>query len=213
MNAEGEIKILVPEGSRQIKYDIVRKNVENYDAMMILSHFKGYPMGGFGGTLKNMSIGIASKVGKVYIHAAGDDNLDPGYVINHFPPQTAFNEAAYAVQIIIIKKNGLVYINVMNYLSVDYDCLGNQEKPCMVDIGVLGSLEPDGLDRACVDLIYKSDDPGRDTLIERIESRYGLHILEHAVGLGLGYTYYNFINIDEKDEDVEKMKKVMGEIF
>ena len=166
----------------------------------MLSHFKGHVMGGFGGALKNMSIGIASTKGKLNIHSAGAENQEQSYVWSHLPPQDDFlesmAEACSAVMDYYDKKGGIVYINVINNLSIDCDCDSNPEEPCMKDIGIVASLDPVALDRASLDLIYKSQDPGRDHFLNRVETRHGAHTIEHAVTLGLGTTFYEMESID-----------------
>ena len=200
LDSEGEFSIPTIEGCIHIKEDIVGSHLENYDSILMLSHFKGHMMGGFGGALKNMSIGIASTKGKLNIHSAGSENLDQSFVWSHLPPQDDFlesmAEACSAVMDYYDKKDGIVYINVINNLSVDCDCDSNPEEPCMKDIGIVASLDPVAIDRASLDLIYKSQDPGRDHFLERVETRHGAHTIEHAVTLGLGTTFYELINID-----------------
>ena len=201
LDAEGEFPIPTREGSKHLKEDIVGSHLENYDSLLMLSHFKGHAMGGFGGALKNMSIGVASTKGKLYIHSAGSDNLDQGYVWSHLPEQDAFlesmAEADCAVADYYAKKNGIVYINVINNLSIDCDCDSSPETPCMQDIGITASLDPVAIDRASLDLIYKSQDPGRDHFLERVETRHGAHTIEHAVTMGLGTTFYELVDIDK----------------
>lgn len=202
LDAEGEFSIPTREGSKHLKEDIVGSHLANYDSILMLSHFKGHAMGGFGGALKNMSIGVASTKGKLLIHSAGSDNLDQDYVWSHLPEQDAFlesmAEADCAVADYYEKRGGIVYINVINNLSVDCDCDSNPETPCMADIGITASIDPVAVDRASLDLIYKSTDPGREHFLERVETRHGAHTIEHAVTLGLGTTFYELIDIDEK---------------
>ena len=201
LDAEGEISIPTRKESKHLKEDIVGSHLANYDSLLMLSHFKGHAMGGVGGALKNMSIGVASTKGKLYIHSAGSENLDQNYVWSHLPEQDAFlesmAEADCAVADYYAKKNGIVYINVINNLSIDCDCDSNPETPCMKDIGITASLDPVAIDRASLDLIYKSQDPGREHFLERVETRHGAHTIEHAVALGLGTTFYEFIDIDK----------------
>lgn len=201
LDSEGEFSIPTREGSKHLKEDIVGSHLENYDSILMLSHFKGHAMGGFGGALKNMSIGVASTKGKLYIHAAGDDNLDQDYVWSHLPPQDDFlesmAEACSAVMDYYAKRGEILYINVINNLSVDCDCDSNPETPCMNDIGIVASTDPVAIDRASLDLIYKSQDPGREHFLERVETRHGAHTIEHAVTLGLGTTYYELIDLDK----------------
>ena len=191
MDADGEIELPIPNGA-QIKVNYVGKNIEKYDSMLVLSHFKGHPMGGFGGALKNISIGIASSHGKAYIHGAGD--VEKLWTADG----NAFKEAMADADKSIMDyfKENIAFINVMANMSVDCDCCAVAEDPCMKDIGVLASLDPVALDKACLDLVYASKDPGRDHLIERIESRNGTHTIECAKELGIGSTEYELINID-----------------
>ena len=190
MDADGEIELPIPNGV-QIKVNYVGKNIEKYDSMLVLSHFKGHPMGGFGGALKNISIGIASSHGKAYIHGAGE--VEKIWTANG----NAFKEAMADADKSIMDyfKENIAFINVMANMSVDCDCCAVAEDPCMKDIGVLASLDPVALDKACLDLVYTSKDPGRDHLIERIESRNGAHIIEAAEKLGVGSTEYELIEI------------------
>ena len=190
MDADGEIELPIPNGV-QIKVNYVGKNIEKYDSMLVLSHFKGHPMGGFGGALKNISIGIASSHGKAYIHGAGD--VKKLWTADG----NAFKEAMADADKSIMDyfKENIAFINVMANMSVDCDCCAVAEDPCMKDIGVLASLDPVALDKACLDLVYASKDPGREHLIERIESRNGAHIIEAAEKLGVGSTEYELIEI------------------
>lgn len=192
MDAEGpDLEIAIPNG-KIIKKDYVGKNIQNYNSMLILSHFKGHPMGGYGGALKQLSIGCASSFGKAYIHGAGDPKKFWDSDHDEFIESMA--EAASAVANHF--KGNIVYINVMANMSVDCDCCAVAEDPCMKDIGILASTDPIAIDRACLDLVYNSNDPGKDHLIERIESRNGAHIIEHALTLGFGTDKYELINID-----------------
>ena len=190
MDADGEIALPVTDGL-QIKENYVGKNLEKYDSMLVLSHFKGHPMGGFGGALKNVSIGIASSYGKAYIHGAGD----PAKIWT--ADGNAFKEAMADADKSILEyfKGNMAFINVMANMSVDCDCCAKAEDPCMKNIGVLASLDPVALDQACIDLVYNSDDEGRDHLIERIESRNGIHIIEAAEKLNIGSREYELIEI------------------
>ena len=200
LDSEGEFSIPTIEGSKHLKEDVVGSHLENYDSILMLSHFKGHMMGGFGGALKNMSIGVASTKGKLNIHSAGAENQNQEYVWSHLPAQDDFlesmAEACSAVMNYYDKKGGIVYINVINNLSVDCDCDSSPEDPCMKDIGIVASLDPVAIDRASPDLIYKSQDPGREHFLERVETRHGAHTIEHAVTLDLGTTFYEMINID-----------------
>ena len=200
MDADGEIEIPV-HGGRHLEVDIIGKNFANYDSMINLAHFKGHPMGGFGGALKNQSIGIASSAGKAYIHTAGKSR-DVDTLWNHIAPQDDFLEAmAEAAKSVADYMNAnnkpIVYINVINNLSVDCDCVATPESPCMQDIGIAASLDPVALDQACVDMIYNSTDPGRDHFVERVERQNGVHIIETAAQLGLGSREYELIDLDK----------------
>ena len=181
----------IPEG-KKIKKTFVGKDLVNYDATLILSHFKGHPMGGFGGALKQLSIGFASSYGKGYIHGAG--NVDDFWNSE----QDKFLESMADAASSVVKYFGgnAVYINVMKNLSIDCDCYGaNATPPCMNDVGILASLDPVAIDQACVDLVYNSNDPGKGDLIERIESRHGIHTLEAADKLGIGSREYELIGV------------------
>lgn len=186
MDADGEVELPVRNGS-WLKKDIVGKNYMDYDFTVILSHFKGHAMGGFGGAIKNMSIGIASSHGKAWIHSAGR-STDQTEVWNNLPPQDDFLEAMAEAASAIANHAGdkIIYISVMNNLSVDCDCDSSPEDPKMGDVGILASLDPVALDKACVDLVYASTDHGKIHLIERMESRNGIHTLDHAEKLGMG---------------------------
>lgn len=197
MDADGEVKIPV-DGGEHLKYDIVGKNFLNYDFLVVLSHFKGHAMGGYGGALKNISIGIASSNGKAYIHTAGKvENADELW--NNLPEQDAFLESMADACKGVIDHMGddkMLYISVANKLSVDCDCNGDPETPKMGDIGILASLDPVALDRACVDMVFNSDDPGKGDLIERINSRHGTHTIDQAEKLGLGSQKYRVVTIE-----------------
>jgi len=197
MDADGTIELPV-EGGKHLNKDIVGKNFLNYDFIVVLSHFKGHAMGGFGGALKNISIGIASSEGKAYIHSAGATE-NPDSVWNMTAEQDDFLESMADAAKAIIDHTGknILYINIANRLSVDCDCDADPEEPKMGDIGILASLDPVALDRACVDQVLKSDDPGKGHLIERINSRHGMHILTAAEQLGIGTQHYKLITIDE----------------
>ena len=196
MDSEGDIELPV-NGGKHLKVNYVGKNLLNYDSILMLSHFKGHPMGGFGGALKNMSIGIASRRGKSWIHSAGKIE-DANILWKNLPSQDDFIESmAEADKAVMDKyKDNIVYINVINNLSVDCDCVANPEKVCMKDIGIVSSLDPIAIDKACLDLVYNSEDEGKKDLIERIESRNGAHIIEYGKKLGLGTDEYELINID-----------------
>ena len=201
MDAEGEKKIPVNDG-KHLKYDIVGVALDDYDSMLNLAHCKGQVMGGFGGVLKNQSIGIASANGKAYIHSAGATD-SPEKCWKMLPEQNDFlesmAEAAKAVSDYFAKQNKkILYIDVMNNLSVDCDCDSNPEEPCMQDIGILSSLDPVALDQACIDLIWSSTDSGKEYFKKRVEKQNGRHILPYAEQIGLGTTNYELINIDGK---------------
>lgn len=197
MDSEKDITLDIPNG-HVINKDYVGSHLDNYDSMLVLSHFKGHPMGGYGGALKQLSIGVASSRGKVYIHTACK-TTDANKLWDNLPEQDKFLEAmADAASTVHNKFQGnIAYINVMKNMSVDCDCCAVAEDPCMKDIGVLASLDPIAIDKACIDLVYNSSDPGRDHLVERIDSRHGTHILKAADKLGFGTTDYELINIDK----------------
>lgn len=191
MDAEGpDAELSIPNGKR-IKKVPVGKNMLNYGSMLVLSHFKGHPMGGFGGALKQLSIGCASSYGKAYIHGAGEP--EKIWTADH---DSFLESMADAAEAVVRHFNGnMVFINVMKNMSVDCDCCSVAEDPCMADIGILASLDPIAVDRACLDLIYASDDPGRDHLLERIESRNGAHTVDAAAELGFGSKEYELIKL------------------
>ena len=191
MDAEGpDAELLIPNGKR-IKKVQVGKNMLNYGSMLVLSHFKGHPMGGFGGALKQLSIGCASSYGKAYIHGAGEPEKIWTGVHDSF-----LESMADAAEAVVRHFNGnMVFINVMKNMSVDCDCCSVAEDPCMADIGILASLDPIAVDRACLDLVYASDDPGRDHLLERIESRNGAHTVDAAAELGFGSKEYELVKL------------------
>ena len=191
MDAEGpDLELEIPNG-KVIRKNYVGKNLRNYDSMLVLSHFKGHPMGGYGGALKQLSIGVASSYGKAYIHGVGEP--EKKWTADH----TAFLEAmADAAESVIEYLHGnILYINVMKNMSVDCDCCSVAEDPCMADIGILASTDPIAIDQACIDLVYASDDPGRDHLVERIESRTGIHTIEAAAALGYGSREYELVRV------------------
>ena len=176
LDAEGpDMELDIPNGKR-IHKNYVGKHMANYDSLLVLSHFKGHPMGGYGGALKQLSIGCASSYGKAYIHGAGEP--DKLWTADHDSFLESMADAASSV--VSYFKGNAVYINVMKNLSVDCDCCAVAEDPCMADIGVLASTDPIALDQACIDLVYASKDPGRDHLVERIESRHGILTIEAA---------------------------------
>ncbi len=195
MDAEGPDMVLDIPNGKVIRKDLVGKNLADYDSMIVLSHFKGHPMGGFGGALKQLSIGCASSEGKAYIHSAGR-TTDQYTVWNDLPEQDLFLEsmADAASAVVSHFKGQMVFINVMKNLSVDCDCCEVAEDPCMQDVGILASLDPIAIDQACVDLVYKAtEDPGQRHFIERVETRHGIHTIEAAADLGFGSRDYDLI--------------------
>lgn len=193
LDAEGPDMELAIPGGKMIKKNFVGKDLANYNALLVLSHFKGHPMGGYGGALKQLSIGIASSYGKAYIHGGGDPAKL--WTADHDSFLASMADAASSV--IDYFKGNAVYINVMKNMSVDCDCCAVAEDPCMKDIGILASDDPVAIDQACLDLVYAAkDDPGRDHLIERIESRNGVHTIECAAALGCGSREYELIELD-----------------
>lgn len=197
MDAEGPDKVLEIPNGKVIKEDYVGKNIDNYDSMLVLSHFKGHPMGGYGGALKQLSIGVASSEGKAWIHTAGKTK-DQDKLWSCVAEQNEFLEAMAdsAKSVAEFFKGNIVYINVMCNMSVDCDCCSVAEDPCMKDIGILASLDPIAIDQACIDLVYNSKDPGRDHFVERVERQNGIHTIEAAAELGFGTREYELINID-----------------
>lgn len=197
LDAEGpDMELDIPNG-KVLKKNYVGKNLQNYDSMLVLSHFKGHAMGGYGGALKQLSIGCASSKGKTLIHTAGvTDNQTE--LFKNLPKQDLFLEAMAdaASSVVDYFKGNIVYINVMKNISVDCDCDGNAKAPCMKDIGILASLDPIAIDQACLDLVYGSNDPGKEQLIQRIESLHGVHTVEAADELGFGTRAYELISID-----------------
>ena len=201
MDADGEVKIPVHNG-KNLEYDIIGKNFDNYDAIVNLAHGKGHAMGGFGANLKNQSIGIASRNGKAYIHTAGKSE-DPDQLWNNLPEQINFiesmAEAAKAIADHLKEQNKpIIYITVMNALSVDCDCDAHQGDPVMGDLGIVASLDPVANDQAFIDMIWASVDPGAEKLKQRIDRQQGREILPYAEEIGLGTRDYELINIDEE---------------
>lgn len=195
LDEEGPDKVIPIENGIHLNKNYVGKNIDNYDSVLVLSHFKGPPMGGFGGALKQLSIGFASSKGKAYIHTVGNEE---GVEADFFNvDQVEFIESmADAAKTIHEKfKGNIVYINVMSNMSVDCDCCYVAEDPCMADIGILASTDPLAIDQACIDLVYASKDSGKDHLIERIESRKGTVILDAAEKIGVGSREYELIQI------------------
>lgn len=191
-----DMEIKLPYG-KVIKKNYLGKNITKYDSMLVISHFKGHPIGGYGGALKQLSIGCASTRGKCYIHTAGKVT-SKDELWNNLPEQNLFLEAMVdAAKSVVSYFNGnILYINIMCNLSVDCDCCSNAEEPCMNDIGILASNDPVALDKACLDLIYNSNDSGKEHFIERVESRNGVHTIYSAYELNLGDINYELINID-----------------
>lgn len=192
LDAEGPDLVLDIPGGKVIQKNYVGKDIANYNGMLVLSHFKGHPMGGYGGALKQLSIGCASSYGKAYIHGAGVP--EDIWAANHDLFLESMADAASSVHNYF--KDNIVYINVMKNMSVDCDCCAVAEDPCMKDIGILISTDPIAIDQACLDLVYASDDPGKEHLIERIESRNGVHTIEAAEALGYGSRDYELIEIE-----------------
>ena len=200
LDREGpDVSLPVADGSRHLRCDLVGKNLMNYDSMLVLSHFKGHPMGGYGGALKQLSIGCASTAGKVNIHSAGKyTEADDQYVVwDDLPPQLDFLESMAEASSAVTMHFGerIVYINVMANMSVDCDCCAVAEDPCLKDIGILASTDPVAIDRACVDLVMASDDPGREHFLERVTSRRGEHTIDAASALGVGSREYELIEL------------------
>ena len=191
LDAEGPDLVLeIPDG-KKIKKNFVGKNIKNYDSMLVLSHFKGHPMGGYGGAIKQLSIGIASSYGKGYIHGVG--NPDNFWNSDHDSFLESMADAAKSV--VEFFGGNIVYINVMKNMSVDCDCCAVAEDPCIADIGILVSDDPVAIDKACVDLVYACSDEGKPHLIERIESRNGIHTIDTAAELGYGSKEYELIEV------------------
>ena len=197
MDEEGDMPIPVKNGFH-LKEDYVGAHLKNYDSMLVLSHFKGHAMGGFGGALKNISIGIGSSNGKTWIHTAGKTK-NPAELWDNLPEQDFFLESmADACDAVInyMGKENMVYISVANNLSVDCDCDSNPHAPEMADLGIFASTDPVALDQACYDAVVNAEDPGKAALIERMNSRHGIHTVEAANKLGLGNREYEIVNID-----------------
>ena len=192
LDAAGPDLILTCPNGKVIQDNFVGKDLANYDSLLVLSHFKGHPMGGYGGALKQLSIGIASSYGKAYIHGCGDPTKKWTADQNDF--KRAMADAAASV--VDYFKGNAVYINVMKNMSVDCDCCAVAEDPCIGDIGVLVSADPVAIDQACLDLVYACDDPGKDHLIQRIESRNGILTVEAAADLGIGSREYELIEVE-----------------
>ena len=195
MDEDGDIKLSIPNGVA-IKENYVGSHIKNYDSMLVLSHFKGHPMGGYGGAIKQLSIGCASRRGKAYIHGAGT-TTDANSVWSNLPEQNKFLEsmADAASSVCKLFENRIVYINVMKNMSVDCDCCSNAEDPCLNDIGILASTDPVAIDKACIDLVKQSNDKGKDHFLERVTSRNGEYTIEVAEKLGFGTTEYELIKL------------------
>ena len=191
LDAEGpDLELSIP-GGKVIQKNFVGKDIVNYDSMLVLSHFKGHPMGGYGGALKQLSIGCASSFGKAYIHGAGE----PEKIWTADHDRFLESMADAAVSVIRFFKGELVYVNVMKNMSVDCDCCAVAEDPCMADIGILVSTDPVAVDQACIDLVCTSDDPGREHLLQRIRSQNGVHTIEAAAAQGCGSREYELIEV------------------
>ena len=197
MDSEDNDYVLPIPNGKILKENYLGEHIKNYDSMLVLSHFKGHPMGGYGGALKQLSIGCASSRGKSWIHSAGH-NLDQTTLWDHIPEQNLFLEsmADAASSVYNLFKGNIAFINIMCNMSVDCDCCAKAEDPCMKDIGVLASLDPIAIDQACIDLVKESNDEGKNHLLERINSRNGIHTIEAASELNFGSRDYELINID-----------------
>ena len=191
LDSDGDLELNIENG-KSIKKNYIGKNIKNYDSLLVLSHFKGHPMGGYGGALKQLSIGLASSYGKAYIHGAGDPNKIWSQEQNKFLESMA--DAASSITEYF--KDNIIYINVLANMSVDCDCCAKAEDPCMKNIGIVASLDPVAIDKACIDLVYNSNDSGKKHLIERIESRNGTYTISCAEDLVIGTTFYELINLD-----------------
>ena len=191
LDAEGpDLELEIPDG-KVIKKNYIGKDLADYDSMLVLSHFKGHPMGGYGGALKQLSIGVASSYGKAYIHGAGVP--EDIWTADHNAFLESMADAAGSV--IEYMKGNILYVNVMKNMSVDCDCCAVAEDPCIADIGILVSTDPVAIDQACIDLVYACSDPGKPHLIERIESRNGVHTIEAAADLGYGVREYELVEV------------------
>lgn len=191
LDRDEQRELEIPNGKR-IKKNFVGANMFNYESMIVVSHFKGHPMGGYGGALKNISIGLASSYGKAYIHGAG--KVEDIWTADHDSFLESMADAASSI--VKYYNDKIVYVNIMKNMSVDCDCCAKAADPCMSDVGILVSKDPVALDRACIDLVYSSNDIGKEHLIERIESRNGIHTIISAENLGLGSTNYELVKID-----------------
>ena len=196
MDAEGPDLVWPVPNGKVLKENVVGKNIENYDSMLVLAHFKGHPMGGYGGALKQLAIGCASRAGKALIHSAGKTD-DRYKTWEQHASSVEFPEAMADAAMSVAEhfRGRIAYINVMKNLSVDCDCCVVAEDPCMRDIGILSSLDPVAIDQACIDLVLASDDPGREHFMERVNSRNGIHTIEAAAALGCGTREYELIEL------------------
>lgn len=191
LDAQGpDLELDIPDG-KKIKKNYVGKDIAKYDSMLVLSHFKGHPMGGYGGAIKQLSIGVASSRGKQYIHGVGD--MEAFWTSDHDSFLESMADAASSV--VKYFKGNIAYINVMKNMSVDCDCCAVAEDPCIADIGILASTDPVAIDQACLDLVYGCDDPGKAHFLERVESRNGVHTIEAAAELGFGSREYELIEV------------------
>ena len=197
MDEEGPDKVLTVENGKVLKENFVGKDIEKYDSMLVLSHFKGHPMGGYGGALKQLSIGCASSEGKAWIHSAGQSK-DQYSIWNNLPEQNKFLESMADAAGTVVKYFGdkIAFINIMANMSVDCDCCAVAEDPCMKDIGILASTDPIAIDQACIDLVKQSNDPGKEHFLERVNSRNGTHTIDAAAELGFGTKEYELINVE-----------------
>ena len=197
MDEEGPDKVLTVENGKVLKENFVGKEIEKYDSMLVLSHFKGHPMGGYGGALKQLSIGCASSEGKAWIHSAGQSK-DQYSIWNNLPEQNKFLESMADSAGTVVKYFGdkIAFINIMANMSVDCDCCAVAEDPCMKDIGILASTDPIAIDQACIDLVKQSNDPGKEHFLERVNSRNGTHTIDSAAELGFGTKEYELINVE-----------------
>ena len=192
LDAEGpDLELEIP-GGKVIQKNYVGKNLVNYDSMVVLSHFKGHPMGGYGGALKQLSIGVASSYGKAYIHGAGEP--EKIWTADHDLFLRSMADAAGCI--VDYFKGNIIYVNVMKNMSVDCDCCAVAEDPCIADIGILVSTDPIAIDQACIDLVYASEDPGKPHLLKRIESRNGVLTIEAAAELGYGSREYELVEVE-----------------
>ncbi len=195
MDGEGPDVVLEIPNGKVINKNYVGKNLKNYDSMLVVSHFKGHPMGGYGGALKQLSIGVASSKGKRFIHCVGKENgtYEEMFQVDQLKFLEAMADSASSV--VNYFKDNIAYINIMCNMSVDCDCCKVAEDPCMKDIGILASTDPVAIDQACIDLVVNSNDPGRDHLLERINSRHGTHTIDAATDLGIGTKEYDLIEV------------------